>query len=206
MALKVPFRQQASKYDCFPTSLINGLSYLFDRNEVPPSAIHRIYKNSLDQCGYCGTSQRAIEEIGVLLNGYEEDGYKNFSIESQFIVGSRVHLGPKSKIIDCIKSNGVALIRIHLTENEWHYILAFDTDENWLYCYDPGPRSKRYLNSSDVIFGNSASEQEPNLIINHNWLDKTVEAEGFLQSKTSDHKYIFGPKNERECLLLRKLK
>jgi len=202
--MKAPFRQQASKYDCVPTSLINGLCYLFDRKEVPPSVIQRIYKNSQDQWAYCGTSRRAIEEISHMLNGYEEAGYKAFNLKSQFIDGDHVHLRSNSKIIDCIKSKGAVLLRVHLTVNEWHYILAFDTDDEWLYCFDPYPRSKQYLNNSDVIFVNSACEQEPNLILNHKWLDKNAEVEGFSDSKRSEHKYIFGPKNERECMLLRK--
>ena len=203
--MKVPFRQQASEYDCVPTSLLNGLSYLFDKKEIPPSVIQRIYKNSLDQLEYSGTSGRAIEEISYMLSGYAEAKYKSFRVKSDFIVGSQVHLRQKSKIIDCIKSKGVALLRVHLTLDDWHYILAFDTDDEWLYCFDPSPSSKKYLNDLDVIFVKRACNQDPNLIINYKWLEKAAEIEDFSESKISDHKYIFGPKSERRCLLLNRL-
>ena len=34
--MKVPLRYQVTNYDCGPTSLLNGLSILFEREEIPP--------------------------------------------------------------------------------------------------------------------------------------------------------------------------
>ena len=37
--MKIPLRYQMSEYDCGPTALLNAVSYLFPRREVPPEII-----------------------------------------------------------------------------------------------------------------------------------------------------------------------
>ena len=44
--MRVPLQYQASEYDRVPTAFINAVSYLFDRNEIPPMAIHHLYMHS----------------------------------------------------------------------------------------------------------------------------------------------------------------
>ena len=34
--MKIPLRYQMSEYDCGPTALLNAMSFLFDRAEIPP--------------------------------------------------------------------------------------------------------------------------------------------------------------------------
>ncbi len=73
--MKVPFRQQVSSYDCAPTSLINGLVYLFHREDIPPFIVHQIYRECLDMESARGTSDRAVHDIAILLNNYKENRY-----------------------------------------------------------------------------------------------------------------------------------
>ena len=40
--MKTPLRYQFSEYDCGPTSLQNALSFLFDREEIPPEVLRGI--------------------------------------------------------------------------------------------------------------------------------------------------------------------
>ena len=35
--MKIPLRYQISEYDCGPTSMLNAVSYLFEREEIPVS-------------------------------------------------------------------------------------------------------------------------------------------------------------------------
>ena len=40
--MKNPLHYQLSEYDCGPTSMLNAVSYLFQREEVPPEIIRNI--------------------------------------------------------------------------------------------------------------------------------------------------------------------
>ena len=37
--MKNPLHYQISEYDCGPTSMLNAIIYLFDRDEIPPEVI-----------------------------------------------------------------------------------------------------------------------------------------------------------------------
>mgnify|MGYP000547423936 CR=1 FL=1 len=37
--MKNPLHYQLSEYDCGPTSMMNAIAYLFEREEIPPEAI-----------------------------------------------------------------------------------------------------------------------------------------------------------------------
>ena len=200
--MRAPFRQQISDYDCGPVSMLNALSYLFDRKEIPPFVVHQIYKDCLDYDSSRGTSIRAIKDLGFWLKHYKEEGYKKFAVETKFISGSQVHLQKNSKIIRCINSNGVALLCVHSSRNNWHYIIGFQYEGGWLHCYDPSPRSKRFISNDAVQFDLSAGQQEPNLRIHCDWLEKN-----FNKAKNpDDRKYILGNIDDRECLLLNRIR
>ena len=199
--MRVPFRQQASEYDCVPTSLLNALTYLFERREIPPFVVHRIYKDCLDIESSRGTSTRAIQELGFWLNHYKEKRFKKFAVESKYLHGNQVHLRKNSKIIQCIKSNGAALMSVYLSRNNWHFILGLRTEGEWLHCYDPAPHSKRFIKNEAVQFIARSGQQETNLRIHFDWLEKD-----FNKTRNSDEKkYVFGHNDERECLLLNRI-
>lgn len=199
--MKVPFRQQASEYDCVPTSLINGLCYLFSRSELPPFVVHRVYRDLLDMEYSRGSSSRAIQDLAYLLNNYREKRYEKFTVKSKYIWGGQVHLRKNSKIVQCINSNGAALLCVHSSRGNWHYILAFRFENGWLHCHDPSPRSKRFIDNDAVQFTEPTSQQDPNLKIRSDWLEND-----FNQAENADErKYIFGNIDNRECLLLNRI-
>ena len=37
-----PLRYQVTEYDCGPTSMLNAISYLFPREEIPPEIVRNI--------------------------------------------------------------------------------------------------------------------------------------------------------------------
>lgn len=199
--MKVPFRQQASEYDCVPTSLINALCYLFSRNELPPFIVHRVYRDLLDIESARGSSSRAIQDLGYLLNSYREKRYEKFAVECKYIWGGQVHLRKNSRIIRCLEANGAALLCVHSSRGNWHYILAFRFEEGWLHCHDPSPRSKRFINNDAVQFTEPTGHQDPNLRIRSDWLEND-----FDQTQHADkRKYVFGSIDNRECLLLNRI-
>ncbi|GFE60803.1 hypothetical protein [Geobacter sp. AOG2] len=198
--MKVPFRQQASDYDCGPTSLLNALCFLFDRKDIPPFVVHQIYKECLDLDGARGTSFHAIQDLAFWFEHYREERYSKFAVETEFISGSQVHLRPVGKIIWWLNAGGVALLCVHSSRGNWHYILGLHYKGGWLHCHDPSPRSKRFINVDAIQFSATASQQEPNLRIRCDWLDKNIR-----RTKDADErKYVLGNKDDRECLLLRR--
>jgi hypothetical protein len=90
---------------------------------------------------------------------------------------------------------------VHSSQNNWHFILGFQTEGKWLHCYDPYPHSKRFIKNDAVEFVSSSGNQEPNLRIRFDWLEKDFD-------KIDDYderKYVLGSFDDRECLLLNRI-
>jgi len=195
--MKVPFRLQVSEYDCVPTTALNALSYLYEREEIPPLAIQRIFMYCLDSVsprqsiGH-GTSPYAVQLLGNWLNEFR---YKKFITSTTYINKEEVHLSNNNKISRTLNANGAALLRIKTPGNSWHYILGLEIDDSWLYAFDPYPKTSRSNSSGNFEFLKQEHGQSPNIRIHRSWLDT-------FSNKSS---YRFGTKNEREALLLERI-
>ena len=74
-----PLRYQMTEYDCGPTSMLNAVSYLFQREEIPPEIVRSIMLYCLDcfgadgACGKCGTSCTAMMFLSnwIEMNGLD---------------------------------------------------------------------------------------------------------------------------------------
>jgi hypothetical protein len=97
-----PLHYQVSEYDCVPTALINAVSYLFKRKEIPPMVIRHIYLYCLDtvgrnaRFGIGGTSKYAACLVGNWLDS--SDGrFPNLKIKQEWLDQpdcKRICLGP----------------------------------------------------------------------------------------------------------------
>ena len=64
--MKNPLSYQVTEFDCGPTTLLNAMSFLFRREEIPPDIIKHIMLFCLDsyntkgEFGKNGTSQMAM--------------------------------------------------------------------------------------------------------------------------------------------------
>ena len=74
--MKNPLRYQLSEYDCGPTSMLNALAFLFEREDIPPEAVRNIMLYCLDcygsdgVSGKSGTSCAAMMFLSNWLNGF----------------------------------------------------------------------------------------------------------------------------------------
>lgn len=192
--MKVPFRLQASEFDCVPTTALNALSYLYERSEIPPLAIQRIFIYCLDSVsarqnlGH-GTSKYAVQLLGNWINEYKT---KKFNAISTFITGTEVHLSNNNRIARTLNAGGAALLRVKTEGNSWHYILGLSIDDSWLYTFDPYPKTSRANKHGKYEFMMQNNGQSPNLRIHRDWIDVLSNREN----------YRFGTYNEREVLLL----
>ena len=57
--MKNPLRYQLSEYDCGPTSMLNALAFLFEREDIPPEAVRNIMLYCLDCYGSDGVSGKS---------------------------------------------------------------------------------------------------------------------------------------------------
>lgn len=130
---------QTSEYDCGPVTLLNGLRYLFDREDIYPDIIKFIMLYSMDTyneegelCKH-GTSAAAMNYITSWLNHFSR--VKNFPLYCEFYSGKAVTLGPGSPIMQALESGGVVLLRIFLEVA--HYVLLTGIEGDRILLFDP---------------------------------------------------------------------
>ncbi|WDP88540.1 MAG: hypothetical protein HUN04_01800 [Desulfobacter sp.] len=192
--MQVPLHYQVSEYDCVPTTLINAMSLLFHRREIPPMVIRHIFLYCLDtvgkdsRFGVGGTSKYAVRLVGNWLNAYK---MKHFSVHTEFIEQEAVDLSLDGRAVECLDQNGVVLCNMLLTPKEEHYVLIMAMDDDWIYCFDPYRRQAiRGMKGRAKIL--AADEgRSPNLKIKREW---------FLSSDPG--RFCLGPVSSREALLV----
>ena len=208
--MKTPFRYQVTESDCVPTTIINALLYLFDREEFPQDVLQKISNYSLNsvnskgEIGKDGTYTDAIITILNFINSYKK---KKFACKYEALNEKQIHLRQGNKIIKCINGGGVAILVVCMDNTDYntHVILAIGQDykKSSLLFFDPYYREKKkfYGESLDTIewLGNDYIDkiterptgQNPNLRVSYQRLN-SYKCE----------KYSMGPKHIRECYLL----
>ena len=82
---------QTSEYDCGPVTVLNGIRYLFDREEIYPDIVKFIMLYCMDTYNEAGelckrgTSKAAMNFITCWLNHFGQ--VKNFPIHCEHYVG-----------------------------------------------------------------------------------------------------------------------
>lgn len=130
---------QTSEYDCGPITLLNGLRYLFDREDIYPDIIKFIMLYSMDTyneegelCKH-GTSTAAMNYITSWLNHFSQ--VKKFPLHCEFYSGKTVMLTPGSPIMQALENGGVVLLRVFLEVP--HYILLTGMKDDRILLFDP---------------------------------------------------------------------
>ena len=92
--MKNPLHYQFSEYDCGPTSMQNAISFLFEREEIPPEVLRNIMLYCLD-CynsegvpGKSGTSCAAMMFLSNWLNSMGDLGI--LAVKSRYLSGKEV--------------------------------------------------------------------------------------------------------------------
>jgi hypothetical protein len=191
----IPLQYQFSEYDCVPTAFINAVTYLFERNEIPPMVIHHIYLYSLDtvgreaRLGSAGTSRYAIRLLGNWLNAYK---FKHFSVTTEYLEDEEVHVNSGNKIFACLDEGGVVLCNFFLGVRQEHYLMLMRVEDGWVFCFDSYSRkSLRGLRNRVQILKNK-DVRGPNLKIRIDWMAQEDER----------RRFCLGPVEKRECLLM----
>lgn len=144
--MKNPLHYQLSEYDCGPTSLLNAMSFLFQREELPPEIIRNIMLYSLDcygadgASGKSGTSCMAMMFLANWLAGVGKAGL--LPLSTRYLAGDEVHLGPTGFLRDGLKRGGAAVVRLEM-EGE-HYVLFTGLEGENVRLFDPYFRTEPF--------------------------------------------------------------
>ena len=189
--MKTPLRYQITEYDCGPTSLLNAVSFLFEREDIPPEIVRNIMLYSLDTygadgvSGKSGTSHTAMMFLSHWLDGFGKTG--RLSIRSDYLTGRDVNLKPDSRIVSAIRRGGTAVVRLDL--DGWHYVLLTGLEGDAVLVFDPYDPSEP-IQADDVRV---VREQE-------GCYNRVVLLARFETQELSP--YGFGPFETREAVLL----
>lgn len=189
--MKIPLSYQATEYDCGPTTMINAISYLFKREQVPPDVIKHIVLYSLDaynckgEFGKNGTSAMAMMFLCNWLNQFGK--VKRFPIHGEYLTGDEVFIGQNSKIVAGLQQGGAVVVRLYY--GCWHYVLFTDADEANIYLFDPYYRKKAFRSQGIEMIADSPTK-----------MNRKV-AYDILNSETKGV-YTLGPKVTREAVVL----
>lgn len=130
---------QTSEYDCGPVSLLNGIRYLFEREEIPPDLVKFIMLYCMDTYNEAGelckrgTSAAAMSYIACWMNHFGE--VRNFPISCEYISGREVVFEPGSRLNNAIEKGGVAVIHVFLEVA--HYVLLTGIENDRAFIFDP---------------------------------------------------------------------
>lgn len=137
--MKNPLHYQLSEYDCGPTAMLNAISFLFDREEIPPEIIRNIMLYSLDcynkngEPCRAGTSRMAMMFLSNWLDGFGRA--TSLPLSSQYLSGKAVRIGDESLVNDALTRGGVAVVRLFYEVE--HYALLTGIQREKICMFDP---------------------------------------------------------------------
>lgn len=138
-SMKNPLHYQLTEYDCGPTSLLNAVSFLFEREEIPPEVLHNIMLYCLDNYGKegtpgtSGTSRTAMLFLSNWLDGFGQTG--KLPVSSRFITGQSVTMHANGEICDVLRRGGAAVVRLYY--EIVHYVLLTGVKDGCVMMFDP---------------------------------------------------------------------
>ena len=173
--MKNPLHYQISECDCGPTSMLNAVSYLFEREEIPPEIIRNIMLYCLDcysaegiPCK-SGTSRMAMMFLSNWLNEFGKVG--RLSVGSSYLSGDQVYV----------------VVRLFL--DEWHYVTFTGAEDGKILVFDPYYEDEPY------------EEEGIELVLDQPMKYNRIIPEHYFNREELEL-YALGPKEGRESVLL----
>lgn len=131
---------QTTEYDCGPVSILNGVRYLFEREEIYPDLVKFIMLYCMDQynengeiCKH-GTSPAAVQYMSNWLNHFSE--VKHFPLHCDYFKGEEVFLAPGTPVWTALEQGAAVVVRLSL--DCWHYVLLTGLDgTDRVLLFDP---------------------------------------------------------------------
>jgi hypothetical protein len=153
--MKTPLIYQATKYDCGPTTLVNALRYLFEREELDPELLTQVYARTLDdfneegELGKYGTSHQAIRNVLRYFRSYGLG--TGFPLDAKSVQGVDVIMTPGKAAYDALESGAVGVARVWHA-GHGHYVLMTGILDGRVLLFDPsaGPDTVNGTTSLEI--------------------------------------------------------
>ena len=191
--MKTPLHYQISEYDCGPTSMLNAMSFLFSREELPPEILRNTMLYCLDcygkegHPGKSGTSCMAMMFLSNWLDGFGKAGL--LPVSSCYLRGEEVFIGEGSRLNDTLCRKGVAVVRLWFEVE--HYVLMTGVEDEEILLFDPYYQEEPF----------KGAESSVRIDLKHPlWYNRLVPF-SFFNHETQEL-YALGEKDTREAVLL----
>lgn len=189
--MKNPLHYQLTEYDCGPTSMLNGINFLFEREDIPPEIIRNIMLYCLDcygtegSPGKSGTSCTAMMFLSNWLDGFGRTG--KLPISSRYLSEERVYINESSEILDALRRGGVAVVRLYY--DVAHYVLLTGVEDGKILMFDPYYQEESFPQEDIVV-----TLEQPF------WYNRMVPFSYF--NRENEELYALGITAGREAVLL----
>ena len=181
--MKIPLRFQMTESDSGKTTLLNTISYLFDREQVDSSLIKSVYKHSINENNILLKQETICDFAKKILDK------KKYNLELYKYDKEEVNI---KKIKEMMKdSSAIMIIHLYLFGKS-HYTLATFIDNNYIYLFDPYYLDETYFDIDRMV---ELIDTEP---FEYN---RKVNIKRFNSMTLSD--YSLGPIEHRECLIIK---
>lgn len=189
--MKIPLQYQRTEYDCGPTSLLNAISFLLNREDIPPDILRHCMMYTLDSYNEKGepykngTSKMAMFFLASWINQYAK--VTNFPIHAETLSGEEVFIREGSKILEALRQGGAVIVRVYLDCG--HYVTLTGLSNGAIELFDP-----YYLETLPPKEGISLIDGKPFSA------NRLVDSDIFNYEENTP--YAFGPIKEREAVIL----
>lgn len=189
--MKNPLHYQQTEYDCGPTAMLNAISYLFEREEIPPEILRNIMLYCLDcygaegSFGKSGTSCTAMMFLSNWLDGFGRTG--KLAISSQYLSGEGVVIDESSRVVDALRRGGVAVVRLYYEVA--HYVLLTGVEGRNILMFDPYYQTESF------------EQEDITVTLDHPFTYNRIVPMAYFNEETHEL-YAMGERENREAVLL----
>ena len=182
--MKIPLRFQMTETDSGKTTLLNTISYLFDRELVDKNLIKSVYKHSIDETNILLKQETICDFAKKILDK------KKYNLELNVLNKEEVNI---KTIKEYMKEDNTIMIIHSYLFGKSHYSLVTKIDNNYIYLFDPYYLDETYYDEDRMV---ELIYDEP---FEYN---RKVNIKRFYSMNLSD--YALGPTEHRECLIIKK--
>lgn len=189
--MKIPLQYQRTEYDCGPTSLLNAVSFLFPRENIPPDILRYVMMYTLDsynnkgEAYKNGTSRMAMLFLSNWFAQYAKATC--FPLSSKYLSGDCVHFGGYSQIVEALRQGGAVVTRLFYGCE--HYVTLTGFRDDTIELFDPYYRVRPFRQGGIRLIKDKP--YAANRRINVDLLEGTAALP-----------YALGPVDMREAVLL----
>lgn len=189
--MKNPLHYQMTEYDCGPTSMLNGISFLFEREQIPPEIIRETMLYCMDChgadgiCGKKGTSCTAMMFLANWYNNFAQQG--QLPVECQYLRGEGVAIEDNSPVMRALQTGSAVVVRLWLDEPHYSLLTGF-TEDGRVLMFDPYFVAEPFSDKVEFIH-------------DHPFTYNRIVPAGLMNAE-GETLYALGEKSVREAIIL----